>query len=586
MTHFPGYHKKFNLLIFSDDMDYCRLHFAGLKNVKFAEGDAIEQLCAMSLCDHFIISNSTFSWWGAYLGEKDHTKIIRPLKALDGPLAKKSDEKDFYPRRWIMFDHEKFKFDLKDVTFTIPVFYDHADRSQNLSLNICMLMKDFDTNIHIQEQGGLHFAGFGQWVKYESRKDLQHFHRTKMLNDMANAAHTPIVVNWDADVIVPPAQLLEAARQIREGVSEVVYPYDGRFARVPRTYFDVLERFLDVGRLAGQSFKGTHPGDTQSVGGAVMALKPAFVRAGMENENFISYGPEDVERFERFRKLEIKVSRVKGILFHMDHHIGDNSSLKHIHARQNEAEFARISKMTRSRLKREVDSWPWVNTYTADYYETIFENAIKSRDAIFRAVIRELDLDLNKTHKVIDVGCGIGEFGHNAMQQFNFDYYGIDLKIPREKLLIPKDHYAEFDLTEPFPWEEKFPFKGPFDLVICTEVLEHIPASCADNAVKILCSLGDTVIFSAAIPGQGGLQHLNEQWQSYWAEKFEANGFFPVVYDVRMKLWHNPDCDVWYKQNLVIYQKAPEGIDHQVRLFELDLVHPQMFTNIITTYKK
>jgi hypothetical protein len=68
LKEFPDYH-NYNIIIFSDDMEYCKLHFQCLPNVYYAEGNAIEQLCLMSLCDHFIIANSTFSWWGCYLAE-------------------------------------------------------------------------------------------------------------------------------------------------------------------------------------------------------------------------------------------------------------------------------------------------------------------------------------------------------------------------------------------------------------------------------------------------------------------------------------------------------------------------------------
>jgi 2-polyprenyl-3-methyl-5-hydroxy-6-metoxy-1,4-benzoquinol methylase len=579
MEHFPGYESKFNLMIFSDDQDYCRIHFRGLKNVFFADGTAIEQLCAMSLCDHHIISNSTFSWWGAYLGEKKGTKVITPTRIFAGEQAAKLNEKDYFPARWIKYDQAGKKIDLKDFTFTIPVHFDHPDRMSNLSLNVCMLLQHFNTNIHIQEQGGEHFADFAKWGRYETRKDLSVFHRTNMLNDMAHKANTPFVVNWDADVIIPPAQIIEAARMLRAG-SKMVFPYDGRFARVPNENQATVGAFLDIGRLAGITFKGTRPGDAASVGGAVMWSKAAFMAGGMENENFISYGPEDVERVIRFGKLGITPDRVRGVLFHLDHHIGDNSSLRHSYGQKNVAEFERIKGLNRSRLEREIKSWPWVAKYSADYYETIFENAIKSRDGIFKA-LEKLDFWSFDYKRVIDVGCGIGEFGHKADEYF-VEYYGVDYRIPRDKLLIPAERYAEFDLTS----DVEFPFKGiRFDLAICTEVLEHIPEEHAKKAVKLLCSLADTIVFSAAIPGQGGHNHVNEQWQSYWVNLFFENDFTPLR-GLREAIWNNPDIDVWYRQNLIVFKnnRSADGELIDTRDFTsdetiFDVVHPQMFIN-------
>jgi hypothetical protein len=103
--YFPSY-KNYHILFFSDDLDYCRMTIKKNKGLYFATGlNAIEQLCLMSMCDQFIISNSTFSWWGAMLGEKKHSKIIRPAYLFDGELLKRFDWKDHYPDRWIKYDH-------------------------------------------------------------------------------------------------------------------------------------------------------------------------------------------------------------------------------------------------------------------------------------------------------------------------------------------------------------------------------------------------------------------------------------------------------------------------------------------------
>lgn len=107
VAFFPDY-PQCNIIVFSDDPSYCRKEIRALPNVYFAAGyTAMEQLCLMSLCSHFIISNSTFSWWGAMLGEKKGAKIIRSPYYVSGDLAKKIDYKDYYPERWIVFNHEK-----------------------------------------------------------------------------------------------------------------------------------------------------------------------------------------------------------------------------------------------------------------------------------------------------------------------------------------------------------------------------------------------------------------------------------------------------------------------------------------------
>lgn len=352
LKEFPDYH-NYNIIIFSDDMEYCKLHFDCLPNVNFAQGNAIEQLCLASLCDHFIIANSTFSWWCAWLGEKEHSKVIKPNYHFGYEFGKLNNAKDFYPERWIPYDHKQERVDLSDVTFIIPVAYDHNDRKENLELAIKNLKAQFDCVVIVGEQGGKHFYGVGFGDIY-LEFDYKKFHRTKMLNVMSDLAGTPIVINYDADVIIPAMQIIEAVQRIRNGV-DFVYPYDGRFARVPRLHYDTVNSFNDVGMLAGHKFKGTLEGDASSVGGCIAYNKYSFFEAGGENENFISYNPEDLERVERFKKLGYKVERVNGILYHIDHYISADSSQQN--PDYNMGEFRKVQKMDKAQLLTYVQTW-------------------------------------------------------------------------------------------------------------------------------------------------------------------------------------------------------------------------------------
>jgi hypothetical protein len=349
--------EKHNILVFSDDIPYCKVHFECLPNVTFVEGlDPGEQLALGSFCSDFVIANSTFAWWLAYLSAITGSKVIRPAHHFDGPLKQSSDSRDHYPDKWIKFDHldqhgTPKRLDMRDVTFVVPVHYDHTDRKENLDLALAMLTRDFDTNVTVMEQGSIVFGYTSAWCKYEQTAD-KYFHRTKMINDMSRSAVTPIVVNYDADVFIPAMQLWLAAQQIRSGESDFVYPYDGRFARVQRVFYRNLQKNLDLGALIpGMPFSGTTPRDEPSVGGAVMYNKTVFFDAGGENEKFISYAPEDRERFYRFNALGYKVSRIVGILYHLDHFISLNSSTKHQHFKGNNVEYDVVKNMDKHTLR-------------------------------------------------------------------------------------------------------------------------------------------------------------------------------------------------------------------------------------------
>lgn len=355
-NHFPDY-LDYNIVFFSDDINYCKVHFECLPNAFFADKlTSIEQLCLMSMCDHFIISNSTFSWWGAYLGTKQGTKVIRPYKNMTGTLAG-NDEKDYWLDSWITFDHRNKKIDLSKFTFTIPVFHDHVDRRKNFDLAVQHLERYFDTNILIGEQGSDVFKSYPNYIKFNYKE----FHRTKMLNEMALAAKTPYVVNFDCDILVPPMQFILALQALENG-ADFVYPYDGRFARVPRQeWLTPLQNYIDIGIVAGTQFKGKNgtPLPISSVGGVVVVNRESFIESGMENEFMISYCPEDCERWDRWHTLGYKVVRIGGTVYHLDHFIGINSGSRNPFWKAGHDLLDKIRLMSKEDLRIFVDSWEW-----------------------------------------------------------------------------------------------------------------------------------------------------------------------------------------------------------------------------------
>lgn len=119
VDHFPNYNDC-SILVLSDDINYCKYHFSSLENVFFGDSlNAVEQLILASLCDDFIISNSTFSWWCAWLGEKKDSKIIRPLHNFSEEKRQIFNDKDYFPDRWIAYDFATKKVNLTDVAIVL-----------------------------------------------------------------------------------------------------------------------------------------------------------------------------------------------------------------------------------------------------------------------------------------------------------------------------------------------------------------------------------------------------------------------------------------------------------------------------------
>ena len=89
-------------IVFSDDIEYCKYMFGEDERIYYVENniDFID-MCMMSLCDHNIIANSTFSWWAAWLNTNINKKVVAPLVWL-GPKIKHLETKDLYCEGWIV----------------------------------------------------------------------------------------------------------------------------------------------------------------------------------------------------------------------------------------------------------------------------------------------------------------------------------------------------------------------------------------------------------------------------------------------------------------------------------------------------
>jgi len=178
---------------------------------------------------------------------------------------------------------------------------------------------------------------------------------------------------------------------------------------------------------------------------------------------------------------------------------------------------------------------------------------------------------------VLDVGCGLGSWLAAARDALGAEVLGVDGPWTNLDLLrIDRARFQVADLEKPLSLGRSF------DLAISVEVGEHLPAEAAPVLVASLTQHAPVVLFSAAIPGQGGISHVNEQWPAYWATRFAEHGFgcFDVL---RPLLWERSDVDWWYKQNLLLFVHEARAAEAGVRL-ELGspetprrLVHPDVF---------
>jgi 2-polyprenyl-3-methyl-5-hydroxy-6-metoxy-1,4-benzoquinol methylase len=216
--------------------------------------------------------------------------------------------------------------------------------------------------------------------------------------------------------------------------------------------------------------------------------------------------------------------------------------------------------------------------YTNDFYSKYRGDVRSSAQEIVPYLI---DLILPKS--VIDVGCGVGTW----LSVFNAhgikDILGIDGEyVDAQMLEIPGEAFMPTDIKKPIRLERRY------DLVISLEVAEHLPIESAIVYVESLTNLGPVILFSAAIPFQGGANHINEQWPEYWAEHFKGKGF-TVVDCIRRRFWRNQNVKWWYAQNTLLFVednflKASPNLKQEREITfrsQLSIVHPQRYIQAI-----
>lgn len=183
-------------------------------------------------------------------------------------------------------------------------------------------------------------------------------------------------------------------------------------------------------------------------------------------------------------------------------------------------------------------------TYDPNFYDIINSGSIRSA----RTVVPVL-ADLIDPKSVLDLGCGEGAW-LSVFAEHGFSVHGVDgAYVNQERLLIERDHFIPFDLST----GAEIDLNHRFGLAISLEVAEHLPASRAGWFVDHLCLHSDVVLFSAAIPGQGGVGHVHERWQDYWVSLFEARGY-RCSSAFKLQFWDQAPDEIenWYAQNMML----------------------------------
>lgn len=215
-----------------------------------------------------------------------------------------------------------------------------------------------------------------------------------------------------------------------------------------------------------------------------------------------------------------------------------------------------------------------IEFYGHDFYKDTHDATVYAARTVLPVVLGALPA----VHSAVDFGCGVGTWLAVLKENGVEEILGLDgAWVEKDLLKIPVGDFREAFFDGPIALGKRY------DLAMSLEVAEHLPPENAPHFVDSLVSASDFVLFSAAIPGQGGTNHLNEQWPEYWVGMFRERGYKALDL-VRGGIWRDQRIYPWYRQNILMF--ADNERLHEVNIRNgiglnnydpLSLVHPELF---------
>ena len=200
-------------------------------------------------------------------------------------------------------------------------------------------------------------------------------------------------------------------------------------------------------------------------------------------------------------------------------------------------------------------------------------------------VILSILFERYRPRSLVDVGCGLGTWLSVAKELGVAEIAGVEgAWLDRKLARVDSSRITTADLEKPFDLGRRF------DLAMTLEVAEHLSEEAAAGFIESITRHADVVLFSAAIPFQGGHHHVNERFPDYWRQIFAARGYVPVDF-IRPRIWERSDVLLWLRQNVLLY--ARESLTRDGGPFAglaatgpLALVHPDMYIERLTLLLK
>jgi SAM-dependent methyltransferase len=199
--------------------------------------------------------------------------------------------------------------------------------------------------------------------------------------------------------------------------------------------------------------------------------------------------------------------------------------------------------------------------YGDDFYTYQRIGSLASARSVVPIVMRHL-----RPLTILDVGCGAGAWVRAYEEAGALQVVGVDADyVHADQLLFDPARFHAIDVGGIFRMGREF------DLVQCLEVAEHMEPAASEALLDNLVAHAPLVLFSAAPPGQGGENHINERPYGYWRDRFRTRGY--ALYDfMRPQLRYRRSVEQWYRYNMLLFvrEDAAGGLAPAVAATRVD----------------
>lgn len=263
-------------------------------------------------------------------------------------------------------------YNLENTTFIIPLFIESKDRYNNAKTVLGYINKHFKTNVIIHELikdfTKLDFLDGLSNLSIRHLKEIitdDVYHRTRQLNEMLKIVKTPVVCNYDIDVLLPIESYIISQYLLNNSIFDVVYPYGfGKYQYQVDKNFDrkKFNKNFNISLIEDEFLYN----ERSEYGHCMFFRTEKYKSIGGENEEFISYGPEDIERYERCLRFNLKLHRIKSFVYHLEHSRTKFSNTGHNNYQNNAKLYESILEMNKEDFFQYYSNLDYLKKYGFD----------------------------------------------------------------------------------------------------------------------------------------------------------------------------------------------------------------------------